>query len=270
MAALVEPGDLLFDDFASGVLDRTRWNVATTGTVVNDEEQAYVDSAETVYVTAIDDPSVSGGHALVLHPRHRPGHRIADGRRFDFVSGRIDTRDLFHFTHGIAAARMRLPVGAGLWPAFWMMGYGTWPRTGEIDVMENVGESDWTSAGVHGPGYSGEDGLVNAGFFPEGEAASEWHVYAVDRRPDRISFMVDGYVIHRVTRPMVDFFGAWAFDDDKFLILNVALGGTYPFKVNGVRSPYHGLPGETVAHIRRGEVRVLVDWVSVASHSSDS
>ncbi len=63
---------------------------------------------------------------------------------------------------------------------------------------------------------------------------------------DEIVFSVDGAPVERVTRPMVDFFGSWEFDDDKFLILNVALGGTYPFKTNGIRTPYYGLAAETV------------------------
>ncbi len=97
------PGTIFFDDFSSGDLDRATWNVRTTGTVVNDEVQAYVDSPDTLYVTPVD-ASTSGGHVLAIHPRHRPNHRTDDGQRFDFVSGRLDTRDRFHFRYGIAAA----------------------------------------------------------------------------------------------------------------------------------------------------------------------
>jgi len=258
---------IFFDDFSSGGLDPHSWNVRTTGTVVNDELQAYVDSAETLYLTPVDS-STSGGHALAIHPRHRPNHETLDGRGFDFVSGRIDTRERFHFTYGVAAARMKLPAGAGVWPAFWMMGYGQWPDTGEVDVMEYVGEPDWTSAGVHGPGYSGEAGLVNARYFPPGEDAQDWHVYAVDRRPNEMLLTVDGALVHRVTRPMTEFFGSWEFDDHKFLILNVALGGTYPFKTNGVRVPYYGLAADTADAIADDRVRLLVDWVHVTEDAT--
>jgi beta-glucanase (GH16 family) len=143
------------------------------------------------------------------------------------------------------------------------MGYGSWPDTGEIDAMEYVGEPGWTSAGVHGPGYSGEAGLVNKRFFPPGEDATGWHVYAVERSRHEIVFSVDGAPVERVTRPMVDFFGSWEFDDDKFLILNVALGGTYPFKTNGISTPYYGLAAETVDAISQDRAVVLVDWVRV-------
>lgn len=255
---------VFFDDFASGDLDRDAWNVRTTGTVVNDELQAYTDSPDTLYVTP-EASSTSGGHALAIHPRHRPGHETADGRRFDFVSGRIDTRDRIDVGYGTASARIKLPTGAGVWPAFWMMGYGGWPETGEIDVMECVGESDWTSAGLHGPGYCGEGGLVNVRYFESSEGADDWHVFAVDRRPDELVFTVDGALVFRVTRPMVEFFGSWEFDDDKFLILNVALGGTYPYKTNGITDPCYGLAAGSVDAIADDRVRMLVDWIHVTT-----
>jgi beta-glucanase (GH16 family) len=254
---------LFFDDFGSGELDRSKWNVRTTGRVVNDELQAYVDSPSTVYVTP-EEPGADN-NVLVLHARHNSGHTIDDGRRFDFTSGRIDTRDRFHFTYGTASARMKLPEGSGLWPAFWAMGLGRWPETGEIDIMECVGESDWVSCAVHGRGYSGEDGLVNKLFFAEDDRAHNWHVYTVERSPDQMVFKVDGATVYRVTRPMVEFFGSWAFEDEKFLILNLALGGTYPIKTNGVRSPYYGMPQQTVNRIVSGDTKVLVDWVRVTA-----
>lgn len=161
---------------------------------------------------------------------------------------------------------MKLPAWPGLWPAFWAMGAGRWPETGEIDVMECVGESEWVSSALHGPGYSGEAGLANRYYFSPGTDASDWHVYTVDRAADAITFRIDGEVVNRVTRPMVEFFGDWSFDDEKFLILNLAIGGTYPFKTNGVRSPFYGLPRETVEAIEHDEARVLIDWIRVEAH----
>jgi beta-glucanase (GH16 family) len=253
---------LFADDFSSGTLDRTRWNVGVTGGVVNDEQQAYVDDPDTVYVEATDQ--ATGGHQLVLHPRHRPGFTTAEGRTFDFVSGRLNTRDRFHFRYGTASARMKLPAGPGLWPAFWALGYGPWPGTGEIDVMENVGDPGWVSAAVHGPGYSGEAGLVNLRYFSAGDA-TEWHVYRVHWTPQELRFLVDDETVHRLTRPMVEFFGPWAFDEEKFLVLNLAIGGIYPFKVNGIRSPYLGVAADTVDAVDHGRARLLVDWVEVVA-----
>lgn len=259
---------LLFDDFESGELDRTKWNVRVTGPIYNNEQQAYVDDADTIYfATSEEIPGVSQG-ALVIHPRYRPGTVSSQGDQFDFISGRIDTRDTFEFKYGTAAARILLPSGSGLWPAFWSMGNGAWPDAGEIDIMEYVGETDWVSAALHGPGYFGEAGLVNKYFFPAQVDAAAWHVYSVDWAPDRLVFRVDGQTIYRVTRPMVDFFGPWVFDNHKYLILNFALGGTYPFKTNGARSPYYGIPEETVQMITNNEVKLVVDWIKVLRHPS--
>lgn len=256
-------GALFFDDFSSQELDRTKWNVRITGNIYNNEQQAYVDSSETLYIVSEEDAPGASGGALVFHPRYRPGFLSPQGDRFDFISGRIDTRDRFDFQYGTAAARVMLPSGVGVWPAFWLLGYGPWPGSGEIDVLEYVGEPDWVSAAVHGPGYFGEGGLVNRLYFPAGHDAHAWHIYAVDWGPDSMIFRVDDLTILRITRPMTDFFGDWVFDNAKFLILNVALGGTYPFKTNGFQTPYYGLPEPTVARIRQDQVRMLVDWVEV-------
>jgi beta-glucanase (GH16 family) len=250
---------IFFDDFGGGRLDRESWNIHVTGSVVNDEQQAYVDSPETIYVER-DGPE---NHMLVLHARHRPGFVTAEGQRFDLVSGRLDTRGHVEFRYGTVAARMKLPSGPGLWPAFWLFGNGPWPDTGEIDVMEYAGEPDWVSCAAHGRGYAGESALVNRLHFDQTALATGWHVYAVDWAPDTLEFRVDGRLVYRVTRPMVDFFGPWGFDTDKFLVLNLALGGTYPFKSNGLREPYYGLSHDAVDAIRRDEARVLVDWVRV-------
>ena len=129
--------------------------------------------------------------------------------------------------------------------------------------MENVGEPDWVSAALHGPGYSGETALVNRMYFPDGSGASAWHVYQARWEPRVVSFTVDGMLLYRATRPMVEYFGPWAYDNSKYLILNLAVGGTYPFKTNGIVSPYRGLAGETVRAIEQERVRMAVDWVRV-------
>lgn len=260
---------IFFDDFKDGELDRTKWNVRTTGDIYNDEQQAYVDSPETIYVASAEDiPDVSHG-ALVIQPRYQPGSLTTKGVPLDFISGKIDTKDKFDFKYGTAAARIKLPSGSGLWTAFWLMGDGTWPDIGEIDVMECVGESDWVGAALHGPGYFGETGLANKFFFSTISNATAWHIYSVDWSPDQIVFRVDGLTIYRVTRPMTEFFGDWVFDNNKYLILNLALGGTYPFKTNGIRSPYYGIPKQTVEMIMNNQVKFMVDWVQVSRKESD-
>lgn len=266
-AANVATEVVFFDDFTTPDLDRTKWNIRVTGEIYNNEQQAYIDSPETLYIASEDELAGAGNGALIIHPRYRPAFVTPEGNRFDFISGRIDTQNKIEFCYGTVAARMRLPAGTGLWPAFWMFGNGSWPETGEIDVMEYVGEADWVSAAVHGPGYSGEAALVNKLFFPASEDVTRWHVYSVDWQPDQLVFKMDDIVVYRVTRAMTDFFGSWAFDTPKFLILNFALGGVYPFKTNGVQMPYYGLPASTVEMIKNDQVKIAVDWVKVTRHN---
>lgn len=249
-----------FDDFTGGELDRARWQVVTTGHVVNDEQQAYVDEPDTVAVTA-------DGH-LALRARRRPGFTTPEGHRFDFVSGRIHTEERFRFRYGHAAARIKLPYGTGVWPAFWALGAGPWPTAGELDILEYVGEPEWVSSAVHGPGYSGDAGIVNRRYFDPGTDAGDWHIYSVTWQPDRLEFAVDGLLTLRLTRPILEYHGGWVFDGEMFLVLNLALGGTYPYKVNGITEPYHGLGADAVDAVEAGDVQMLVDWVRVTEVAS--
>ena len=257
---------VFFDDFAGPALDRARWNVEVTGQWVNNEQQAYVDTPEVIRIARGAEAMGATNGALVLRAARRPGFVTGDGKTFDFVSGRINTRGKMEFAHGTAAARIRMAAGSGLWPAFWALGTGRWPDTGEIDVMEFVGEREWTSVALHGPGYSGDTPLVArhrfAGSGP-GADATGWHVYAVAWTPDSLVFTVDGARVYGATKAQVERHGRWAFDNPKYLILNLALGGNYPAGVNGVKAPYAGLPASTVAQIERGEGTMLVDWVRV-------
>jgi beta-glucanase (GH16 family) len=244
---------LFDDDFAGDALDRAKWNVIVTGPTVNDEQQAYVDSSDVL--------TVSDG-MLTIRPRFHQGFRTPEGRTFDFVSGRIDTRGKFDFTYGSAAARMKLSTGAGLWPAFWALGSGRWPDSGEIDVMENVGVANWTSVALHGPGYFGNTPLMKRASVD----VTTWHVYSVDWTPDLLVFRIDGNEIYRVSKADVEKFGRWSYDNPKHLILNLALGGSYPHGVNRIDVPYYGIVEATVEAIKAGTVATMVDWVRVTQH----
>ena len=249
------------DEFDAPTLDRNNWNVVGPGFWVNNEQQAYVDDPATVAI--VEGVSGAEGGALMLRPLFRPGIDPHPERKADFVSGRIDSKGKFDFTYGRAEARIRMPDAVGVWPAFWLLGNGEWPGTGEIDIMEYVGEKDWTGVALHGPGYSGETPLVNKFFFPPGTDVTDWHVYAVEWTRDAILFEIDGRLTYRVTRPMVEHYGEWRFDTPKHVILNFAMGGAYPFKTNGIDKPYNGVPQETVDKVKAGEVAMLVDWVRV-------
>ena len=254
--------ELLFaDEFDAGSLDREKWITIGPDFWVNNEQQAYVDDPGVINFLQ-DIPGADDG-VLMLRPVFSPGIDPKKDRNAPFVSGRIESKGKFDFTYGRAEARIRMPDAEGVWPAFWLLGNGKWPDTGEIDIMEYVGEKDWIGVALHGPGYSGETPLVNKYFFPEGIDVTDWHNYAVEWGEDKIEFLIDDRVIYRVTRPMVENYGKWRFDNPKYLILNFAMGGAYPFKTNGIKEPYNGIPAETVEKVKTGEVAMLVDWVRV-------
>lgn len=254
---------VFFEDFNEQTLDRSKWNVEITGHTVNDEQQAYVDSAATLYLVKGNAASGATNGALVIQPLYRPGYTSKQGNKYDFISGRINTQAKMEFTYGTASARMKMSSGAGLWPAFWALGNGKWPDCGEIDMMETVGDSSWFSNALHGPGYFGNTPLAHREFFPRGIDVTQWHVYSIDWTADNLIFKVDGKVTYTVTRAMVEHYGRWAFDNAKFIILNFAIGGGYPAGVNKVKAPYYGLSQSSVDKIKAGNVKTYVDWVLV-------
>lgn len=247
---------VFFDDFNNNKIDRTKWNIVKTGDHFNDELQAYIDSSSTLYL--------SEGN-LVIKPQFSPGFITKDGKHFDFTSARINTNKKFDFIYGKAEARIKLTKAEGLWPAWWLLGNDNWPATGEIDIMENIGESDWANAAVHGPGYSGETPFVNRKYFPENNDVTNWHIYSVEWTANEMVFKYDNETMFRVTKKMVNHYGNWVFDSPKHLILNFAIGGIFPYKINGIKGggDRYGLPDKTTQLIKNNEAKMLVDWVKV-------
>ena len=254
---------IFFEDFSAPTLDRAKWNVIVTGRTVNNEQQAYVDTPDTIAMWP-DAPDAGHG-ALAITARHKPGFRTPEGRAFDFISGRLDTRGKFQFTYGTAEARIKLTAGAGLWPAFWALGNSRWPDTGEMDILENVGDPTWTNFALHGPGYSADKCFDFRQRFPGGGDITGWHVYGMTWTPDALVFAVDGKERWRIDRATVETRGRWAYDTPKFLIVNQAIGGSYPHSVNHADKPYLGLPQSTVDTIDAGRAVMLVDWIRVTS-----
>lgn len=254
---------IFFDDFSGSSLDRSKWNVLLTGQVFNNEQQAYVDSSATVHFAKGKDAEGAKNGALVIHPRYTPGFVTRDGKKFDFISGRLHTKGKFDFTYGTASARIKMSEGKGLWPAWWLLGNERWPQTGEIDIMEFIGEREWVNAAIHGPGYSGNTPFVKRDSSMKANSVTNWHVYSVDWTPESLVFKIDGRAFYTVTKAMIEKYGKWAFNNPKHMILNFAVGGSYPAGVNKIQSPYPGLPTETVELIKQGKIKILVDWVSV-------
>jgi len=162
---------------------------------------------------------------------------------FPYTSARILTHKLFSVQYGMIEARMKLPAGPGLWPAFWMLGENIssvgWPKCGEIDIMENVpqlGPSQIASS-LHAP-------FVNSGnvynisrhyHFPSGQTILGFHTYGMIWTPQEISFFIDDpqNIFITYTRAYVESrSGIWAFDHPFFIILNLAVGGDWPGKPN--------------------------------------
>lgn len=255
------PQVVFADEFDGASLDRRVWNVVGPDFWVNTEQQAYFDSPDTILLRQ----GVAGadGGVLTLRVIFSPGTDSHATRRADFISGRIDSRNRFDFQHGRAEARIRMSDAVGFWPAFWLLGYGDWPASGEIDIMEYVGQRDWTSSAMHGPGYSGNTPLAMRHTFAGGSDASQWHTYAVEWSANAVTFLVDGAAFYTVTKAQVERYGPWRFDNAKYIILNAAIGGAYPNGVNSVTAPYFGVPQETVDKVKAGNVQMDVDWVRV-------
>lgn len=145
----------------------------------------------------------------------------------------MNTAEKFTHTYGRYEASIKIPTGQGIWPAFWMLGDDFsevgWPDSGEIDIMENVGHEPATVHGsLHGPGYSGGNPVSGSYRHPQGWAfADTFHTFAVEWRPDGITWFVDD-VAYQTFTPDDTRGNPWVYDHPFFLILNVAVGGEWP------------------------------------------
>ena len=186
------------------------------------------------------------------------GRLVIRAQREDYqgntwTSGRIKTQDTVAFAEGRVEARIKLPYGPGLWPAFWMLGEDIpevgWPLCGEIDIMEVRGGNPNEMIGtVHGPGYSGGESVGDTYRFPSANA-EYWHVYRVEIDEGYIAWFVDDVLYHRVTAADLPDGALWVFDHPFFLLLNQAVGGTF-------LQP----PNEQTQDVND----MLVDWVRVS------
>lgn len=192
-----------------------------------------------------ENVSLNGEGQLAITARREPYM----GR--EYTSGRIKTQDLFERTGGRFEARIRLPRGQGIWPAFWLLGADIdtvgWPVCGEIDVMEYRGQEPSTiHASLHGPGYSGGNAITRRFDLVGDRFDLDFHVFAVDWRSDSIAWWVDDTLIQTI-KPS-DAPGQWVFDHPFYILLNVAVGG--------------GFVGPPDANTSFPQT-MLVDWVRV-------
>ncbi len=150
-----------------------------------------------------------------------------------YTSARIKTQGIRGFRYGRIEARLKTPFSQGLWPAFWMLGTDIeevgWPQTGEIDIMELRGQEPSIISGtIHGPGYSAGESIGDDFELLEGRFDTKFHVFAIEWGPNFIDFFVDDRLYQSLTPLDLPEEAEWVFNDkDFFLILNVAVGGTF-------------------------------------------
>lgn len=183
----------------------------------NNELQYYTDRSENV--------TVQNGVLLITA-------RKEDFNGSSYTSARLLTKGKFEQQYGRFEARIRLPFGQGIWPAFWLLGddnNGTeiWPNIGEIDVMEYLGNEPTKMFGtVHGPGYSGGESVSKSYVLDGDRFDTGFHIFGVEWGPDYINFYVDDKLYNQITPADVP--GEWVFNRPFFIILNVAVGGQLP------------------------------------------
>jgi beta-glucanase (GH16 family) len=190
----------------------------------NHELEYYTDSRENAYIQ---------DGFLVIKAQNEDRLR-EDGVAMHYTSARLKTQGKFSQTYGRFEARIKIPYGQGLWPAFWMLGEDIakvgWPDCGEIDIMENIGkEPSLVHGTIHGPSYSGAEGIAAAYGLPSTQRfADDFHLFAVEWEPGTIRFYVDNKLYETRTRADLPANAKWVFDHRFFMLLNVAVGGDWP------------------------------------------
>jgi len=208
------------DEFSTaGVPDPTIWdyNIGTgQDGWGNNELQYYTDRPENIKVE-------DGNLKFTIRQESYEGS--------NYTSARILTRGKFEQQYGRFEAKIQLPWGQGIWPAFWLLGDDndgaeSWPERGEIDIMENRGQEPTLINGtVHGPGYSGGESITKSFELENDRFDTGFHIFGIEWGPNYINFYVDDVLYNQITPS--DVTGEWVFNDSFFIIMNVAVGGNY-------------------------------------------
>jgi beta-glucanase (GH16 family) len=152
-----------------------------------------------------------------------------------YTSARILTKGKFEQKYGRMEARIKMPWGKGLWPAFWMLGANSdtviWPQCGEIDIMEYLGSKPTSMFGtVHGPGYSGGNAISKNYTLINDRFDNDFHVFGIEWGENYINYYVDDVLYNQITPKDVP--GEWVFNQPFYIILNMAVGGNFPGSPN--------------------------------------
>jgi beta-glucanase (GH16 family) len=224
--------------------DASKWGVEVGGNGWGNNEMEY-------YTARTNNLRIEDGK-LVIEAVHE------DYQGKPYTSGRLLTQGKSSWTYGLFEARIKIPRGQGIWPAFWMLGTSIttnpWPNCGEIDIMENIGREPGTIHGtVHGPGYSGANGIGKPVSLPANAVmADDFHIFAVDCEPGSVTWFLDGKKYFSITPASLPPNTRWVFDKPKYLLLNLAVGGFWP-----------GYPDQTSTYPQR----MVVDYVRVYQKS---
>ena len=220
-----------FDGAAGARIDSAKWSYETADGCKqgicgwgNSEKEYYTDAAENI--------ALNGQGQLMIVARRAPTGLTCSYGPCLYTSARITTRGKMLAAPGRVEARIKLPAGQGLWPAFWMLGHNSpavrWPDCGELDIVENKGsQRATTSSAVHGPGYSGETPFARAHSLARGVLSDDFHTFAVEWDSLAVRFFVDGTAHYAVTRGDVEHYGKSILDQPFFLMLNLAVGGHF-------------------------------------------
>jgi beta-glucanase (GH16 family) len=209
------------DEFdVNGPPDNSIWNydIGTRGDGWgNNELQYYTDRSENIIV--------QNGYLIIS----------AKQENFEgssYTSARILTKDKFEQQYGRFEARIRSPYGQGMWPAFWMLGANSdeviWPECGEIDIMEIRGQEPSVLVGsLHGPGYSAGEAISKSYDLVNDRFDTDFHVFGIEWGPDFVNYYVDDVLYNQITPDDLPDPDKWVFDQPFYLILNVAVGGSF-------------------------------------------
>ena len=208
------------DEFnADGLPDRTKWTVdAKPKGWINGEQQVYTD-------TSHDNARVRNGNLVITGKKDFPNGTTTE----PWSSARLITQNKMDFLYGKVEVRAKLPKARGSWPAIWLMptgsAYGAWPRSGEIDILEHVGNNlGKAMSTVHTQNNNWTNGGHLTGLRTIPDVHTNYHVYALEWSPDSLRFTYDSVHVYTYVNPQTDW-KDWPFDQKFHVILNVAIGG---------------------------------------------
>ena len=220
-----------FDGAAGETVDTLSWSF-DRGDGCADANCGWGNEEKQSYTSDGANAALTGDGMLAITARRAAGTTACYYGPCRYTSARLTTKGKVGIRFGRVEARIRLPTGQGLWPAFWMLGEGFpsvgWPDCGELDIMEHHGSMPGNvSSAMHGPGYSGSGAIVHAHAPAGADFTTGFHRYAVQWDSTVVRFLVDDEPHFVVTRREVEARGTWSFDHPFYLILNLAVGGTF-------------------------------------------